>query len=436
MRGLLLALLASSGLLGSCTAIPSLDGAAQLHTSDLVKRVKCDLILALRDKVFENRAKFGFLTQWSAKVHLTVIVDDTGAINPGVTFIEPLAVTGTSRSLGLGVGLSSQAVRTEDLEFFLSFSDVAREFGNKRVFHERYKGCRFEKGLFLESDLDIKSMFDRALAPIDAGVLHAGRNIPLPGGPPPIPPNEAAKIRAALEQLKAVPANAFVIMNEIDIPPDIKDKLPPTSTESMRLQAASQLARAREIERNTQAIIKNIVNPLYDIIAPIVGTDCIPKIAEARFKAIASSAVVSVNKIAADQAKTKPEQDIAISKMVAAENDVIAAAQEIVRIERDCKPVTPKKPAPTAYDPIDLISETVNFYVTLSGSVTPAWKLVRITAPLAPTFLSATRKTTNTLIIVMGRPVQVEDKVLPSSPMSQQILTSILREAITQQRLQ
>jgi hypothetical protein len=68
-------------------------------------------------------------------------------------------------------------------------------------------------------------------------------------------------------------------------------------------------------------------------------------------------------------------------------------------------------PGPALYDPIDLIGETVNFYITLSGSVTPTWKLVRVTAPLAPTFASAIRKNTNTLILTLGRPAYQDGKV-------------------------
>jgi len=42
---------------------------------------------------------------------------------------------------------------------------------------------------------------------------------------------------------------------------------------------------------------------------------------------------------------------------------------------KDCKPPAKKPPpGPPQYDPIDVMSETVNFYVTASGSVTPMWK--------------------------------------------------------------
>jgi hypothetical protein len=111
----------------------------------------------------------------------------------------------------------------------------------------------------------------------------------------------------------------------------------------------------------------------------------------------------------------------------------IEFAKKMVGLISDCPAAAKKPPAgPALYGPIDLIGETVNFYITLSGSVTPSWKLVRITAPLAPTLVSATRKDTNTLILTLGRPVYQDGKVAgPSPAMNQQMLTSILTQAFT-----
>jgi hypothetical protein len=84
-----------------------------------------------------------------------------------------------------------------------------------------------------------------------------------------------------------------------------------------------------------------------------------------------------------------------------------------------------------------VISETVNFFVTGTGSVTPTWKLVKVTAPLAPVFLSGSRKDTNTLILAMGRPAAAVagGAITASNAMNNQILASILSQAITTQRL-
>jgi hypothetical protein len=77
------------------------------------------------------------------------------------------------------------------------------------------------------------------------------------------------------------------------------------------------------------------------------------------------------------------------------------------------------------------ISETVNFYITSSGTFAPTVKLVRVTAPLAPARVTGNRKDTNTLIISMGRPDIKDGKVAgPSAAMNQQVRSSLLQQAI------
>lgn len=119
-----------------CTQIPPFDGVANVPVSSVVGRIKCDLAIAIRDKLLEpdpnNRYKrterFDFLKQWSAKVHLTIVVDDTFALTPGATVNAPLhnsypnvgpsslggtsiAAISQSFSLGFGAGYTTEAVR-------------------------------------------------------------------------------------------------------------------------------------------------------------------------------------------------------------------------------------------------------------------------------------------------------------------------------------
>ena len=195
---------------------------------------------------------------------------------------------------------------------------------------------------------------------------------------------------------------------------------------------ASNITEARRIEKDTKSIITNIVAPLYDI-SSNENPVCLPAINDARYQAVTWSTAVSLRKIDVDSAKTPKESDLALKNEKDAENRTINFAQQMVGAISAC-PAAPKKPppGPALYDPIDLISETLNFYITSTGSVTPTWKLVRVAAPLAPTFLSGTRKDTNTLILTLGRPAYQDGKVSgPSSAMSQQMLTSILSQALT-----
>ena len=97
----------------------------------MVKRIKCDLAEVVFRKAQEEtpdgRTPFVFLKNWAAKIHLTIAVDDTVSVNHGATLINPLDKTVATRlipetfSFGLGAGISTEAVRTEDVEFLMSF---------------------------------------------------------------------------------------------------------------------------------------------------------------------------------------------------------------------------------------------------------------------------------------------------------------------------
>jgi hypothetical protein len=52
--------------------------------------------------------------------------------------------------------------------------------------------------------------------------------------------------------------------------------------------------------------------------------------------------------------------------------------------------------------PLDTTSHEVQFLVTLTGGITPAWKLVSVTANPSGSFLGATRARTDDLLITMG----------------------------------
>src|SRR5258706_10260961 len=98
--------------LSGCVKTPISDGMVDVSVNEIVRRLKCELVEAVGQKSQED-ARFGFLSQWAAKVHLTLVVDDQVSINPGATLIEPLKIAGTSRSLAVGAGLTTQAVRPE-----------------------------------------------------------------------------------------------------------------------------------------------------------------------------------------------------------------------------------------------------------------------------------------------------------------------------------
>jgi hypothetical protein len=172
-----LALVAIGLTLIGCAVVPPHDGLARGRVGDVIKRVKCDLAEVVSRKAKERTpdgtTPFAFLKHWAAKIHLTIAVDDTVSLNPGATISNPLDKTVATRlipatvetfSLGIGAGFTTEAIRTEDIEFLVSFSDMLTEFQKSDL--QLYNGCKFDNGLFLESELGLVPLVDSALDPV------------------------------------------------------------------------------------------------------------------------------------------------------------------------------------------------------------------------------------------------------------------------------
>jgi hypothetical protein len=216
VRAYSLAALVSVALPG-CVRTPMHDAITNVSVEEVVRRLKCELVAAIDAKQKEDR-RFAFLTQWAAKVHLTIVVDDMASINPGATFIEPLSVAGTSRSLAVGAGLTTQAVRTEDIEFFLSFPEMIEEMSTPQIWAQNYNYCGRDTGFLLESGLGLKAVIDKALAPVGTGVLYTGKNNPgLGSGQPKIPGGEVANIQSALKKLSSLANLPHATLTEAEL---------------------------------------------------------------------------------------------------------------------------------------------------------------------------------------------------------------------------
>lgn len=152
---------------------------------------------------FSNRRHCSFVG-WADAIEVNDRIA-TALVSPGATLISPLAVAGTNFSLGVGATFTTQAVRSEDYEFFLAFPEALNEFASKPRYYALYDGCTPEYG-FLESDLDFSPILDRALAPVAAGTLYTGPQIgPGSSSAPAIPANEAANIRKAMNDIRNIP---------------------------------------------------------------------------------------------------------------------------------------------------------------------------------------------------------------------------------------
>jgi hypothetical protein len=469
--GLGLTTLAATG----CTTVPPRDGLAKVHVGDVVKRIKCDVSNAVIQMAQEpgpaDNYPYLFLSEWAAKIHLTIAIDDSVSLNPGATLTSPLDQTVATRlvpatteffSFGLGAGLTTEAIRTEDIEFLFSFPDVEAEFKDETRKEKLYNDCKFPNGLLLESHLGLEDLIRGALEPIKSGVLKPERNVGPGATPVPTPPNERS-IQKQLEDLKIAssrlpeipdnttlravasssvhPASANKLISSFGQQGNIDSKFLKSSGPPIvfinTITAITYTNEAALVEQRVQDIINAVVKPLYGIAASsLASSTCLNDITDAQFQAITYSANVSLKNA---EVYSQAEQQNVVKAGVALQELKVAAAQ-VVKHTRDmvtkidiCSAQErPKKKKPTLYDPIDLISEQVNFNITMSGSATPGWKLVNVVAPLAPTMFSGSRKDTNTVILAMGRPNATADGgIAASTAMNNQILAAILSQAVT-----
>jgi hypothetical protein len=118
------------------------------------EKIYCDIVQAVHDNDTLLPAR------WGVQVTVDLQVDETGALNPGVSFIEPLS-DGQSRALGLGGTLSSQGTREDKFSNYWNL-DKLKKFsgGTCRVNQSEWHGS----SLLLESELGISSWLRDRLA--------------------------------------------------------------------------------------------------------------------------------------------------------------------------------------------------------------------------------------------------------------------------------
>jgi hypothetical protein len=443
---LILPVLSAAG----CVVVPRIDGAANVSLDDVAWRVKCDIwkVVARKmhefptDKHHRRSNPYSFLAGWGAKVHLTLAVDNTGALNPGATLIQPLPAS-QSRSLGLGAGISTEAISTTDYEFFMSFSELDKEY--KRAFDRIEKYCPAPEGLLLESDLHIDDLFDRALEPVKYGTLRVGQHPGFGGSSTPVTPADQVpdytKLEKIFSELRAKPSEGKSLRPEDFkfIQENLKLKgllVPPNEVLETQHTIEDNKQIALQLETKAQTYINNIVKPVTDILGASFPA-CVKTVTQLRNEAIIQAALVSSDKIDVDRATTAAASTASLNALREQlmgsksknKKGLEETVEEVLNELKTCPLLRTPAAPPQLYDPLDLISQTMNFYITSSGSITPTWKLVRVSAPLAGTFASASRKDTNTLIIAFGRP-DLSKNGGGNTAVSNQILTSTLKDAL------
>lgn len=415
--------------LGGCVQVPSFDGPAGVPVSAVVARLKCEIRRVAWLKSEDPR--YEFLKHWAAKVHLTVAVDDAVGLNPGATITEPLhnayavaagptTLAGTtiasvpqSFGVGLGGGLNSEVVRQEDLEFFLSFAELSDD---SRTSAYEFNECARPNGILLQSDLKMEELFDSALAPVRDRVLTIGAHPPLTQTVPAISSKEANNFRQSLKSGQ--------VQYTASLPKSLGNVEP-----ADRLDAKNEIENH---EKHVSSVVDNIIKPLSEVATSSLSSFCAGKITDFKNKAMVSASLVYADELAVEQAKTTTNLTAALKGARLASKTIDENANDVINILRNCpnSQEAQSKASQKLYDPLDLIGQTVNFYITISGSVTPTWKLVRAAAPLAPTFANANGKFTDTLILSFGRPDTSNGTLVASTAMNQQILSGLIAQAL------
>jgi hypothetical protein len=456
--------------LSGCTTTPPQQAMPSSRVAEVTRLIKCELFGALKDRMDyqgpDGSQPFLFLGAWGAKGHLTLTVDDSSGVASGVTLNFPRP-SSDMFSLGLGAGLGTEAIRTEEMEFFIYFPDLFAEFSKLYATHEGSEICGAPSGEFLESGLGLVQFMRNTLIPVEVGYLSpsktvspADHSVPALGNAsllamakslrnmPPVAdwlePNTAQSFDEHVGRLgltnKTVQgqfATPFNFGDELTTP---MDKIANQDKKQAAIDTAKRLSidkTAIEVETRAQAIIANIVKPLYSIAAASLPVACMNTqkegekitrygITDLQFSAITEAANVSVNVMKAHDAKTVKGAEKALQDARASYTGSSNAASAMISSIQACKRAPAAHEPPKLHDPVDTLTETVTFNLIYSGSVSPAWKLVRVSAPNAA-LLSASRKQTSTLILVMGRPEEKAGKGPEASlAMTNQLLAALI----------
>jgi len=484
---------------GGCATVPSLDQPFQqrekVQIQNVVNRVQCEIQEAVAKEVHDHK-ELVWLSAWTARIHFTLIVDDSASLTPGVLVTAPFqnaygvvagptALGGTSIaaipqffSLGLGGGVTTEAIRTEDLEFDLSFSELAKNLKD-RAFVRNLRGCTLENNLLLDSDLGLSDWIDAALKPAYGSdqILIIGKNVPLGAAAVPIPVTEVARdVQAQKHNLMTLASkvgkesrNGLKLVDQLltlgvqssDQTALVGDVELANTVDEARKLVSDKLEQSNEVTRATRKLYESVITPVDRAASHLTCSDKLGKaLAKAEYEVSLTQSLAGT--VSSDGDATKDVADLSnlfeaykkaegtpgfdnakaallamIVKVKAdgarigllvdkqSQEQLLAAdaAQGVLEAFTACQVQSDTPKTDALYDPMTLISHQVSFVIIGNGSASPSWKLARVTAPATGTLAAGSRKNTNTLIIAMGR---------SGEAVKQQVQTQQLRSALMQ----
>ncbi|MBR0795669.1 hypothetical protein JQ615_09745 [Bradyrhizobium jicamae] len=486
--------------------VPSLDspldaavGPKSIYkVTQVVQRVKCEIYLATKDHLpplvqtsakgapgrkntnFDPKDQRSWFGKWDVTAKLELVLNDEAGIAPGVTFTAPLknaynlaagansvtliggavasptiAAVPQSFNFGVGGGASTQAVRTDDVQFTVSLKELAQEFDPALAMSsfgkpyseimKHYRDCAepdfsLPNNAFLDGNLGLKEWLDSALGATEPpSLLEANR--------PKV--YEASDFRFLTVGNHPV-VSATGPSKPVPVPSIAKPGGPEPS-----IAAASEEQKVKRIRQEVEAlntpleklksavpnVLQNIKKVMQPIFAAVQGNPGLcPAVSAAEslnyaqeayeaegLYAHAASLHQRVREAASpdDSDKNKPnlgpntdatkhilgfsEAEDDLNQVRSDINNAIAAIDNVQKhlyglyeAYRSCK--APPARSAAKDPPIDNMSHTVQFIVSLNANATPSWSLLRIKTGTSPSFASISHSNTQTLSLVFASP--------------------------------
>jgi hypothetical protein len=297
---LLMVLLASCGLAGCGTVVPNIKeawdsdiperesprrapvaGAGQIEF-EIKKQIFCDLKRAVQKANSYYVGDYSLPKEWAAQVSLSLEVDESSALNPGVAFNTPMAnaistfgvlpavTTPQLFSFGVGGTLSSTATRTDKFDPLWTIEELLKPTPEKSEDGEPPPVCgkdpngdpivaaRYEPAKsspLIESDLGLTEWL--------LGAMFTNQTIPsVTGLEPPTDP----QLDAQKEQLEA---ERLVLVQKGFTPPEITQTVASGAFTSGKLDLAKD-PHLKEFKKNLKNKLEELIrsflvgNPLTD----------------------------------------------------------------------------------------------------------------------------------------------------------------------------
>ena len=416
-------------LVAACAYVPPLESAtggveSHILVRDIVRRVKCEISDAFDARVEDP--KFHWLQNWTAKVDLTLQIDEQAGISPSVAYTKffrnafnfdagSSSLTGNviqavqqSFTLSAGANLSEQAQRAETVTFSLSLKEL-------KVWRKRLRTAAARSGTAIDEltcdpsgrelrgKLGLQEWIDAALYPVEGLELQAGQHpSPVTGsGKPPTPgtPPKGAKAAISLNQALSQARAA-------------RDAAAKSHDEAVASQA-----KAAEYASKVHAAMQTSVAPYFTVLTDelkqiisglISNIDTANEYAK-RDVENAEQAVSKAKDIVSQLEASSAQQDV--GDLVAAANqlalDAANYAKHAKKQETVASAIEQKFANYLPNPPIDGLLHSVQFVVTYGANVSPNWTLLQWKGPsLTVPGASASGVRTHTLNIALGPPAE------------------------------